>query len=107
MPAEDLSAETSTAPAAGSTSGGLDAGRAWVEPDAPAQPVRTAQRSLPPPLLRGVERPDAGEQTVGGGVEVRGSPGDLVRECDRIAQQFLKYTATSEIYTLSLHDALP
>jgi hypothetical protein len=51
-----------------------------VEADAPAEPVRAADRPLALPLARLIEGADAGEQPVGGGVEVRGGAGDLVGE---------------------------
>ena len=56
----------------------LLAGGVRVEADPPGQPVGAAERALAVPFAGFVEHPDAGEQAVGGGVQVGGGAGDLV-----------------------------
>jgi hypothetical protein len=53
---------------------------AWAEPDAPAEPVRTALGALPRPALLLVEATNEAEQRVARRVEVRGGDGNLVGE---------------------------
>jgi hypothetical protein len=67
----------------------LLAGGARIEADTPGEPVRAAQRSLPLPFPRGIEGPNAREQAVSGGIEVRRRPRYLIAQRDRIERNFV------------------
>ena len=53
---------------------------AEVPADAPAQPVRAGAKALAVPAAGRVERPQVGEQSMHGGVQVDGLLGDVLAE---------------------------